>query len=107
MFKNYTSINFIGYIFIPLLFVICVFFRGLHLSTTKIQAMDVLLELSMYCSAETVLDRIVPYIVSQIVIFKYFTKCIFLINISLLLKFVSSFYSGITINYEYYRLLAH
>lgn len=42
------------------------FFRGLHLSTTKIQALDVLLELSMYCSAETVLDRIVPYIVNII-----------------------------------------
>lgn len=40
--------------------------RGLHLSTTKIQALDVLLELSTYCSAETVLDRIVPYIVSKI-----------------------------------------
>lgn len=40
------------------------FFRGLHLSTTKIQALDVLLELSKYCSTETVLDRIVPYIVS-------------------------------------------
>jgi len=45
-------------------------FRGLHLSTTKIQALDVLLELSTYCSAETVLDRIVPYIVSQIFIIK-------------------------------------
>ncbi|XP_015367758.1 PREDICTED: phosphoinositide 3-kinase regulatory subunit 4 [Diuraphis noxia] len=40
--------------------------RGLHLSTTKIQALDVLLELSTYCSAETVLDRIVPYIFHMI-----------------------------------------
>lgn len=44
----------------------CIVCRGLHLSTTKVQAMDVLLELSKYCSAETVLDRIVPYIVSKI-----------------------------------------
>lgn len=49
--------------------------RGLHLSTTKIQAMDVLLELSKYCSSETVLDRIVPYIVSKII---EFTKYIIL-----------------------------
>ncbi|XP_050537002.1 phosphoinositide 3-kinase regulatory subunit 4 [Daktulosphaira vitifoliae] len=40
--------------------------RGLHLSTTKVQALDVLLELSKYCSAETVLDRIVPYIFHMI-----------------------------------------
>ncbi|XP_050436051.1 phosphoinositide 3-kinase regulatory subunit 4 [Adelges cooleyi] len=40
--------------------------RGLHLSTTKVQALDVLLELSRYCSAETVLDRIVPYIFHMI-----------------------------------------
>jgi len=74
MFINYTSINFTECILTLLFFVIYVFFRGLHLSTTKIQAMDVLLELSMYCSAETVLDRIVPYIVSHIFIFKHFTK---------------------------------
>lgn len=45
------------------MYIVC---RGLHLSTTKVQAMDVLLELSKYCTAETVLDRIVPYIVSTI-----------------------------------------
>lgn len=43
-----------------------IFFRGLHSSITKIQALDVLLELSTYCSTETILDRIVPYIVSII-----------------------------------------
>lgn len=59
------------------------------MSTTKIQALDVLLELSTYCSAETVLDRIVPYIVSTIFMFKYFKKVYFKI------KFYSSFYSGI------------
>jgi len=41
-----------------------IFFRGLHTSSAKIQALDVLLEISTYCSAETILDRIVPYIVS-------------------------------------------
>lgn len=51
----------------------CIICRGLHLSTTKIQAMDVLLELSKYCSAETVLDRIVPYIVSKINMLNYCT----------------------------------
>lgn len=46
-------------------FILFITFRGLHLSTTKIQALDVLLEISKYCCAETILDRIVPYIVSK------------------------------------------
>jgi len=57
------------------------------LSTTKIQALDVLLELSTYCSAETVLDRIVPYIVSQIFIIKHFTKVHFGKQLFILLNF--------------------
>nr|XP_018916322.1 PREDICTED: phosphoinositide 3-kinase regulatory subunit 4 [Bemisia tabaci] len=36
--------------------------RGLHLSTSKLQALDVLLELSHHVAAETILDRIIPYV---------------------------------------------
>lgn len=43
----------------------CVY-RGLHLANSKIQCLEVLLELANYTCADTVLDRILPYIVSEI-----------------------------------------
>ncbi|XP_014259628.1 phosphoinositide 3-kinase regulatory subunit 4 [Cimex lectularius] len=36
--------------------------RGLHFSTSKLQCLEILAELSAHTSAETVLDRILPYI---------------------------------------------
>ncbi|KAK9511150.1 hypothetical protein O3M35_005765 [Rhynocoris fuscipes] len=36
--------------------------RGLHFTTSKIQCLEILLELAAHTSSETVLDRILPYI---------------------------------------------
>ncbi|XP_046685549.1 phosphoinositide 3-kinase regulatory subunit 4-like [Homalodisca vitripennis] len=40
--------------------------RGLHLSNSKIQCLEILLELASHTSADTVLDRILPYILHLI-----------------------------------------
>lgn len=40
--------------------------RGLHLSNSKIQCLEILLEIAAHTSAETVLDRILPYILHLI-----------------------------------------
>lgn len=41
--------------------------RGLHLANSKIQCLEILLELANHTSADTVLDRILPYIVSALI----------------------------------------
>uniref|UniRef100_A0A1B6KTS4 non-specific serine/threonine protein kinase n=1 Tax=Graphocephala atropunctata TaxID=36148 RepID=A0A1B6KTS4_9HEMI len=40
--------------------------RGLHLANSKIQCLEILLELASHTSADTVLDRILPYILHLI-----------------------------------------
>ncbi|XP_054259125.1 phosphoinositide 3-kinase regulatory subunit 4 isoform X2 [Macrosteles quadrilineatus] len=40
--------------------------RGLHLANSKIQCLEILLELATHTSADTVLDRILPYILHLI-----------------------------------------
>ncbi|XP_067007759.1 phosphoinositide 3-kinase regulatory subunit 4 [Anabrus simplex] len=49
-----------GLIIITALVTSCI--RGLHHCTSKLQCLDILLELSSHTSSETILDRILPYI---------------------------------------------
>lgn len=41
--------------------------RGLKYCKTKLHCLEILQQLSMYTTSETVLDRILPYIVSNII----------------------------------------
>lgn len=43
--------------------------RGLHHCTSKLNCLDILFQLAEYASAETILDRIIPYIVFFIILF--------------------------------------
>ena len=54
-----------GLILITALVTSCV--RGLRLSSSKLQVLEILCELSKHTAAETILDRILPYIVSVVV----------------------------------------
>lgn len=47
--------------------------RGLHDCASKEQSLEILLQLTGYASEETILDRILPYIVSVVICFKNFT----------------------------------
>ena len=47
--------------------------RGLHDCASKEQSLEILLQLTGYASEETILDRILPYIVSVVVYSKNFT----------------------------------
>ncbi|GLH13555.1 Phosphoinositide 3-kinase regulatory subunit 4 [Gryllus bimaculatus] len=49
-----------GLVIITSLVTSCI--RGLHHCTSKLQSLDILLELSSHVSSETILDRILPYI---------------------------------------------
>ncbi|XP_049778491.1 phosphoinositide 3-kinase regulatory subunit 4 [Schistocerca cancellata] len=49
-----------GLVIITALVTSCI--RGLHYCTSKLQSLDILLELAAHTSAETVLDRILPYV---------------------------------------------
>lgn len=42
--------------------------RGLRYCITKLRCLEILHQLSMYTTSETVLDRILPYIVSELVL---------------------------------------
>ena len=51
-----------GLVIITTLVTSCI--RALHHSNSKLQALEVLLELASHSSTENILDRIVPYIVN-------------------------------------------
>lgn len=51
-----------GLVIITSLVTSCI--RGLHDCTSKLQSLDILLELSRHANEETILDRILPYAVS-------------------------------------------
>ena len=51
-----------GLVIITQLVTSCI--RGLHHSQSKLQSLEILLELAENTSDETILDRILPYIVS-------------------------------------------
>lgn len=59
-----TSENLEGLIIITQLVTSCI--RGLHHSQSKLQSLDILLELAENTTDETILDRILPYIVGMI-----------------------------------------
>lgn len=52
-----------GLVIITSLVTSCI--RGLHDCTSKLQSLDILLELSRHANEETILDRILPYAVSK------------------------------------------
>lgn len=54
-----------GLVIITSLVTSCI--RGLHDCSSKLYSLDILLELACHASDETVLDRILPYIVSKLV----------------------------------------
>lgn len=62
-----TSENLEGLIIITQLVTSCI--RGLHHSQSKLQSLDILLELAENTTDETILDRILPYIVGTIKFF--------------------------------------
>lgn len=63
-----------GLVIITQLVTSCI--RGLHHSQSKLQSLEILLELAENTSDETILDRILPYIVSIIVDVTYITLII-------------------------------
>lgn len=52
-----------GLVIITSLVTSCI--RGLHDCTSKLQSLEILLELAKHANEETILDRILPYIVSN------------------------------------------
>lgn len=62
--KSFANLE--GLVIITQLVTSCI--RGLHHSQSKLQSLEVLLELAENTSDETILDRILPYIVSYLVL---------------------------------------
>lgn len=62
--KNYDAQTYDnnGLVIITSLVTSCI--RGLHHCTSKLQCLEILLQLAAHANEETILDRIIPYIVS-------------------------------------------
>lgn len=69
-----ASTEILGLVIVTQLVTSCI--RGLHHSQSKLQSLEILLELAENVSDETILDRILPYIVSNAVTYgcKFFSK---------------------------------
>ena len=68
-FRSKSNDNLEGLVIITQLVTSCI--RGLHHSQSKLQSLEIMLELAENTSDETILDRILPYIVSNSIHSKY------------------------------------
>lgn len=68
-----------GLVIITSLVTSCI--RGLHDCTSKLQSLEILLELAKHANEETILDRILPYIVSTHIYSEFKFQCLPMMNL--------------------------